>query len=236
MPFGPRADSQKAVEGVRSDEPPPSAEDFWGERSAAIHDALQAPADDPAPVGAAGTRRPRRSLRTLDRRILAIAAGTLAVAAIVLLAISSNFSGPSRPVVGSKAGVAAVFGTGISRLMHLGLAKLDISAARNSPRAPTPERHGIRRIVDRRHGLIHRRQRPITGRPRNSVRPRRFPSTRHTPRPTTTRPAMSTPSQVIDRFRPPRRAGRPRLPRPSARPENPARSAPSNLRTAKEHR
>ena len=236
MPFGPRADSQKAVEAVRSDEPPPSAEDFWGERSAAIHDALQAPADDPAPVGAAGTRRPRRSLRTLDRRILATAAGTLAVAAIVLLAVSSSFSGPSRPVVGSKAGVAAVFGSGISRLMQLGLAKLDISAARNlAPRADSREtRHTPHRRSATR--TIHRRQRPITGRPRNSVRPRRFPSTRHTPRPTTTRPAMSTPSQVIDRFRPPRRAGRPRLPRPSARPENPARSAPSNLRTAKEHR
>ena len=140
VPFGPRADSQKAVEAVRSDEPPPSAEDFWGERSAAIHDALQAPADDPAAVGAAGTRRPRRSLRTLDRRILATAAGTLAVAAIVLLAVSSGFSGPSRPVVGSKAGVAAVFGSGISRLMQLGLAKLDISAARNlAPRADSRE-------------------------------------------------------------------------------------------------
>ncbi len=140
VPFGPRADSQNAGEAVRSDEPPPSAEDFWGERSAAIHDALQAPADDPAAVGAAGTRRPRRSLRTLDRRILATAAGTLAVAAIVLLAGSSSFSGPSRPAGGSKAAVAAVFGSGISRLMQLGLAKLDISAARNlAPRAGSRE-------------------------------------------------------------------------------------------------
>ena len=188
-------------------------------------------------VGAAGTRRPRRSLRRLDRRIIAAAAGSLAVAAVVLLAVSSSFSGPSRPAGGAKAGVAAVFGSGISRLMQLGLAKLDISAHRNiAPRSRLTGRRGIRRIVDRRPGFVRRRQRPITARPRNSVRPRRFPSTRHTPRPPTTRPAMPRPLQVIDRFRLPRRAGRPRLPRPSARPENPARSAPSNLRTAKEHR
>ena len=167
VPFGPRADSQNAGGAARSDEPlpsaegsptcadesPPSAEDFWGERSAAIHDALQAPADDPAAGGAAGTRRPRRSVRTLDRRILATAAGTLAVAAVVLLAVSSSFSGPSRPAGGAKAGVAAVFGSGISRLMQLGLAKLDISAIRNlAPHADsretrhTPHRRSAPRI------------------------------------------------------------------------------------------
>ncbi len=144
VPFGPRADSQNAGGAVRSNEPPrgaeesptnadespPSAEDFWGERSAAIHNALQAPADDPAAVVAAGTRRPPRSLRRLDRRILA-AAGSLAVVAVALVAVSSSFSGPSRPTGGAKTGVAAVFGSGISRLMQLGLAKLDISATRN---------------------------------------------------------------------------------------------------------
>ena len=138
VPFGPRATSQNAGGAASSDaspssveEPPPSAEDFWGERSAAIHNALQAPADDPATVGTAGTRRPPRSPRRLDRRIVAAAAGSLAVAAVVLLAVSSSFSGPSRPAGGSKAGVAAVFGSGLSRLMQLGLAKLDISADRN---------------------------------------------------------------------------------------------------------
>jgi hypothetical protein len=148
VPFGPRAASQSASGAVPSgesppiaDESPPSAEDFWGERSAAIHDALQAPADDPAPVGAAGTRRPRRSLRRLDRRIIAAVAGSLAVAAVVLLAVSSSSPGPSRPAGGAKAGLAAVFGSGISRLMQLGLAKLDISAPRNlAPQADSRER------------------------------------------------------------------------------------------------
>jgi hypothetical protein len=161
VPFGPRADSQNAGGAVSSDESPlsaeesrisadgsppsadespPSAEDFWGERSAAIHNALQAPADDPAAVSAAGTRRPRRSLRTLDRRMIAAAAGTLAVAAVVLLAVSSSFSGPSRPAGGAKAGVAAVFGSGISLLMRLGLTELDVSAARDlAPRADSRE-------------------------------------------------------------------------------------------------
>ena len=154
VPFGPRATSQNAGGAASSDasplradasqssadEPPPSAEDFWGERSAAIHNALQAPADDPAAVGTAGTRRPPRSLRRLDRRMVAVAAGSLAVAAVVLLAFSSSFSGPSRPAGGAKAAVAAVFGSGISRLMQLGLAKLDISASRDlAPQADSRE-------------------------------------------------------------------------------------------------
>ena len=153
VPFGPRADSQKAGEAVSSDESPPTAEDFWGERSAAIHNALQAPADDPAAVGTAGTRRPPRSLRRLDRRIVAAAAGSLAIAAVLLLAVLSNPSGPSRPGGGAKTGVAAVFGSGISRLMQLGLGKLDIDAHRNiAPQADsrdarhTPHRRSTPRI------------------------------------------------------------------------------------------
>ena len=146
VPFGPRAASQRADGALPSDESPPSAEDFWGERSAAIHDALQAPADDAAAVGAARTRPPRRSLRGLDRRILGVAA-SLAVAVVVLLAVSSSFSGPSRPAGGSKAGVAAVFGSGVSRLMQLGLAKLDISVPRNL--ASQVDSRGARRTPHR---------------------------------------------------------------------------------------
>jgi hypothetical protein len=141
VPFGPRAAAQTTGGGtVPSDESPPrhdfppSAEDFWGERSAAIHHALQAPADEPAPVGVAGTRRPRRTRRRLDRRLAAAAAGSLAVAAVVVFAVSSSFSGHGRPAGGSKVGVAAVFGSGVSRLMQLGLAALDINVPRTLPR------------------------------------------------------------------------------------------------------
>ena len=159
VPFGPRAAPRRADGALPSDESPPSAEDFWGERSAAIHDALQAPADDPAEADAARTRRPRRSLRGLDRRILG-AAGSLAVAVVVLLAVSSSFSGHDRPTGGSKVGVAAVFGSGVSRLMQLGLAKLDISVPRNL--APRVDSRGARRTPHRRSAPRTRRSAPKT--------------------------------------------------------------------------
>ena len=45
VPFGPRAASRVPDESSPTDDAAPSAEDFWGERSAAIHSALQAPSD-----------------------------------------------------------------------------------------------------------------------------------------------------------------------------------------------
>ena len=53
VPFGrpPTAPDLERSPGSPGDYPgsPPSAEDFWGERSAAIHDAVQAPVQDQAP-------------------------------------------------------------------------------------------------------------------------------------------------------------------------------------------
>jgi len=127
VPFGPRASSEDA------EEPPPSADDFWGERSAAIHDALEAPADaSGGPVGAQTRRR-------FDRRPRATAVGVLAIALLVAIGFVSSVSGPGpgrpgaagRAAGGSKVGVAAVFGSGVSRLLHLGLARLDASVPRN---------------------------------------------------------------------------------------------------------
>jgi hypothetical protein len=122
VPFGPRASSEDA------EEPPPTAEDFWGERSASIHDALQAPADSIDPP--AGTQARRR----FDRRPRAAAVGGLAVALVVLIGVVSivlSPSGAQRPTTGSKVAVAAVFGSGVSRLLHLGLAELTASVPPN---------------------------------------------------------------------------------------------------------
>jgi hypothetical protein len=65
IPFGPSADSQVKDEGESS--PPLRAQDFWGEGSAAIHDALEpsAPVASrplPAPSAPASRRMPRRRL------------------------------------------------------------------------------------------------------------------------------------------------------------------------------
>jgi hypothetical protein len=134
VPFGPRASSEDA------EEPPPTAEDFWGERSASIHDALQAPADSvDAP---AGTRTPS----WFDRRSRVAAVGGLAVALVVVIGIVSIVLGPSgaqRPASGSKVGVAAVFGGGVSRLLHLGLEELTASVPSNlsARAAPRTVRH-----------------------------------------------------------------------------------------------
>ena len=122
VPFGPRASSEDA------EEPPPTAEDFWGERSASIHDALQAPADSIDPPTGTQARR------WFDRRPRAAAVGGLAVALVVVIGVVSIVLGPSgarRPAGGSKVGVAAVFGSGVSRLLHLGLAELTASVPPN---------------------------------------------------------------------------------------------------------
>jgi len=122
VPFGPRASSED------TEELPPSAEDFWGERSAAIHDALEAPADTASgPRGA----RPRRRF---DRKPRAAALGVLVIALLVVIGVVSTVLGPDgarRPAGGPRVTVAAVFGGGLSRLLQLGIANLNASVPPN---------------------------------------------------------------------------------------------------------
>lgn len=139
-------------------EPPPSAEDFWGERSASIHGALQAPAGwaapaadlapadpatadaradltaaacappDPNPTacGLLGVRTIR--LRRANGRTVAAATAGLAASVAVLAVVSIFGAGATPPRAGgSKAGVAAVLSGGVSRILQLGLARIDAS-------------------------------------------------------------------------------------------------------------
>jgi hypothetical protein len=101
VPFGKAADSA-AESGVRSDptlepEPalPPGADDFWGEGSAAVQDALQAP----RPVQPAGEPRHRarperhwRPQRPTVRAItlLGVGVATIACVAVVITSIAAN--------------------------------------------------------------------------------------------------------------------------------------------------
>jgi len=139
VPFGPRASSEGAEES------PPSPNDFWGERAASIHDALEAPADGARLAFGAQIRR------RFDRRPRATAVGGVAIAVLVVIGILSSVSGPSatrRPAGESKVGVATVFGSGVSRLLHLGLANLDASVPRNLGRraaSETTQRPTVRR-------------------------------------------------------------------------------------------
>ena len=157
VPFGPRASSED------SEELPPSAEDFWGERSAAIHDALEAPADTAGrPVGA-------HTRRWFDRRPRAAALVGLAIALLVVIGIVSTALGPDgarRPAGGPRVAVAAVFGGGVSRLLQLGIAKLDASVPRNlgtraasktarrNPLARTPHRAPAPQVAHRVHAQL----------------------------------------------------------------------------------
>jgi hypothetical protein len=126
VPFGPRASSRTAEEPA-ADEPPPSAEDFWGERSAAIHSALQGPAvpahGNDGSLGAQSIHR-----RRVDRRAVASAATGLAIAVLTVVAlIASSLGGdaPPRPVSEAKAGFAAVFSGGVSSILRLNLGWID---------------------------------------------------------------------------------------------------------------
>ena len=147
VPFGPRAVSLNAEAAPSSDNDeaaPPSAEDFWGERAAAIHDALQAPANPAHPdtrsAGLVGAReasqppgvhgargRPREASRGIRRDgadwriVLAVAAG-VTIAAVVVIAFSSGISRPRAPAQAldrSQAGFAAVLSGGVSNALRV---------------------------------------------------------------------------------------------------------------------
>jgi len=161
VPFGPRVvslDAEPAPPSDNGEAAPPSAEDFWGERAAAIHDALQAPANPAHPdtrsAGLAGTReasqpprvgaargRPRKAIRGIslpgaDWRIVAALAAGVAIAAVVVIAFSSGISSPRAPAQAasrSQAGFAAVLSGGVSNALRV--ARIELSILRGDTAA-----------------------------------------------------------------------------------------------------
>jgi len=161
VPFGPRASAP---------EPPPSAADFWGERSAAIHDAVQAPAAEE--TVADGSRdvvaapRGRAFGRLSRQRVAAVAAVLLVAVACVSLAGGLLASGGSSPndAHAAKLNVAAVLSDGVAQVLQRGLALVDASAGPSQ--TPPPQRHrtpAIRRtprsrsVLKRMHETAHPR-------------------------------------------------------------------------------
>jgi hypothetical protein len=148
VPLGPRAVSLDAEAG------PPSAEDFWGERAAAIHDALQAPANahpNSKSAGLAGTPRasqppradsgrgrPRNAIRGIhvriasaDWRMVAAAAAGVAIAVVVVIAFASSIPSSrahSQSLGRSQGGFAAVLSSGVSNAMRA--AQIELSKLR----------------------------------------------------------------------------------------------------------
>jgi hypothetical protein len=148
VPFGPRAVSLDAEAA------PPSAEDFWGERAATIHDALQAPANahpNSKSAGLAGTPgafqphrvdsvrgRPRKAIfgirirmASADRRMIAAVVAGVAIAVFVVTAFASSMSSSrahSQALGRSQGGFAAVLSSGVSNAMRV--AQIDLSKLR----------------------------------------------------------------------------------------------------------
>jgi hypothetical protein len=167
VPFGPHAtisdtDCEPSVSPTTSREPPPSADDFWGERSASIHGAVQAPVvDSPvqAPVVDSPSSHPRvpsvyqprrRARRGVRRRVAElgrwrITAGAclaVALAAVTLLGFGVFGTGNSsvQPPGAPKVDVAAVVSNGVSKMVQRGLSLVDAGAARRQSAGSPPHR------------------------------------------------------------------------------------------------
>ena len=172
VPFGKRAMRLDVEHGVP--EPsgsPPSAEDFWGERSAAIHDVVQAPGDGEVAESASGIRS-RPAFGPAHRRLAA--ASILAVAAATVIAVLT--AGPGRHVAGdARLNMAAIFTSGVSRILDIGPPPI-ISATG----AARPHHRPVRPVL--RHAAVGRQSAQAT---------RHHPSL---PPPATTHAARATPS------------------------------------------
>jgi hypothetical protein len=142
-------------------DPPPSAEDFWGERAAAIHHALQAPVEGRQPAGTGdegdsdteptsrpprSTNRPRVGDRIRRPRSLA-AAACLAVLALAGLAVALNPLGAGTShngaAGGSKLPLASVLSSGVSRALSRDVPRIGGTIARTRTRVTGSA--GIRR-------------------------------------------------------------------------------------------
>ena len=154
VPFGrqeqePEGPAEEASALASAAEAPASASDFWGERAASVHDALQAPAkdwpaaNDGAAVGAgaaqptAATRarllarlRTRRRfalvqplrLKRPGRRRRVVMAGAAAIAVVAGAALALTSGGSVRPGAGAaNTEVASVLTKGMDRVLSLDL-------------------------------------------------------------------------------------------------------------------
>jgi hypothetical protein len=150
VPFGPGASAPEPESDASAPSPeaPPTAADFWGERSAAV----QAPADEAIEADArfAAPRR-RRVFGTQARRQVAAVTG-LAVAAAAVVWVMSGVLGPSgsapHAAGTAKLNMAAVLSNGVSRTLQRGLALVGASAGRSQ--TPPAARHrvpAVRRIA-----------------------------------------------------------------------------------------
>jgi hypothetical protein len=163
VPFGPRAAVGKVADPPRGRAgSAPSAADFWGEQSAEIQSALQAPAlPDDDDDGLTGAHRVR--VRRIDRRAAAGVAAIIAIAAATVAALgfsSSGRAGAPPRAISSKVGFAAVLSGGVSSILRLDLARIDTArvapfAARRAPHRESAPKPTHKRDRPRRAQSVH---------------------------------------------------------------------------------
>jgi len=161
IPFGPRAASIEADQPpLSSEDPLPSPADFWGEQSAAIQSAVQAPS---APEGGIGGSRGAQPIRggRLGRRAAGGLAAVLAIAAVAVGAVVSSAPGPRgtpHPADASNVGFAAVLSGGISSILRLDLGRVDAARVASTRVRRTPHRQSAPK---RPHRTARRPREPV---------------------------------------------------------------------------
>jgi hypothetical protein len=143
VPFGPRAGGAEPESSLPAPEAPPSAADFWGERSAAIHDAVQAPVDDPIPVvpavltGVEAHNRRRVVASRGQRRVLAATALTIAAVAATspMLGVLGQSGSASHDAGTASLNMATILNDRVPQTLQRGISALDASTRRRQASA-----------------------------------------------------------------------------------------------------
>lgn len=171
--FGPR-DELVPIGQARPDPQPPAdrsrtAADFWGEESAAVHDALQGPPPEPRhagrnPYGAVALGRARRAGALLRLRWLGDLPARAAIGAVALVLVAAVYlaarpAGPDAPRSGQltrrgPAAAATAEVAGAARREGAVLAASVLAAARHSAHRSAPSAVAAR-VRNRRHPRPH---------------------------------------------------------------------------------
>jgi hypothetical protein len=115
VPFGPPAEPSD-VEGPAA-VPTARAAEFWGEDSAALQDAVPAP----AAIERTEPPAPRRRSRVASGRTLSVAAAVVLAAGVVLVELTSSSRPMQRGLSSSASGLAAVFPPALAGVENLPL-------------------------------------------------------------------------------------------------------------------
>jgi hypothetical protein len=143
VPFGRQATTTEAEPGPARPagpsaliaQPPPSGADFWGERSAAIHDVVQPPGEDISAVKPRG----RFAVPAWQRAVTAAGLAVLAATAIVVLSAGSGHRVPA----GQRSNMAAMLSSSFLRVFKIVGPPRIIVANRLSRTRIRPARHVV---------------------------------------------------------------------------------------------